>query len=257
MVPKHATDLQNVKVVSVHAGEHHALVITEDGDLMSFGRPAYGRLGQKDVDVNSDEGVGIAKVEVEGLEGPVGGAAAGSGVSGCFSAQMCGLWMCGFGVNSQLGQGDDDSDLAEMTRVKRTKVFNEVEITQLQIGGQHVVMLAVPTEPPTAVKAAAKTGESAGKGSVAKGKGKMPAANVKDAAKSKDAAKAEEDVAEQQESEKPAEDDEMDDGEGEDNEEEEDNGAGEDNEEEADSEEGEDNGEEEDIGEAGSNLPKE
>lgn len=226
MVPKHAVDLQNLKVVSVHAGEHHALIRTEDGELMSFGRPAYGRLGQKGVDVNSDEGVGIAKVEVEGLEGPVRGAAAGSGVSGCFSAQMCGLWMCGFGVNSQLGQGDDDSDLAEMTRVKRTKVFNEVEITQLQIGGQHVVMLAVPTQPPPAVESAVKTSESAGKAKAAKGKDKVPAVKAKDATKANDAVKAKVDAAKKQESEQP-EDDEMDDGDGEDN------------------------------GEAGSNLPKE
>lgn len=183
MVPKHATDLQDINVVAVYAGEHHALVRTAAGELESFGRPAYGRLGRSDVDVDADTGVGPAKVAVEGLEGPVAGAAAGSAVSGCFSAQMCGLWMCGFGVNSQLGQGDDDSDRTEMTRVKRTKVFNEVEITQLQIGGQHVVMLAVPTVKDVDAVEAAPAGKSkqgTGKNKPGSGKSKdvAPASKV-------------------------------------------------------------------------------
>lgn len=206
MVPKHAVDLEAINVAELYAGEHHALVRTADGDLMSFGRPAYGRLGRADVDANANEGVGPGKLMIEGLEGPIGGAAAGSGVSGCFSAQMCGLWMCGFGENSQLGQGDDDTDRVEMARVKRTKVFNEVEIAQLQVGGQHVVMLAVPTEPPPPAAAAppAESSESAGKG-----KGKAAPAKAKVAKKAEPEEPAEETAAE----EKPAEDVNMDDGE--------------------------------------------
>ena len=206
MVPKHAVDLEAINVAELYAGEHHALVRTADGDLMSFGRPAYGRLGRADVDANANEGVGPGKLTIEGLEGPIGGAAAGSGVSGCFSAQMCGLWMCGFGENSQLGQGDDDTDRVEMARVKRTKVFNEVEIAQLQVGGQHVVMLAVPTEPPppAAAAPAAKSSESAGKG-----KGKAAPAKAKVAKKAEPEEPAEETAAE----EKADEDVKMDDGE--------------------------------------------
>lgn len=209
MVPKHAVDLEAINVAELYAGEHHALVRTADGDLMSFGRPAYGRLGRADVDANANEGVGPGKLAIEGLEGPISGAAAGSGVSGCFSAQMCGLWMCGFGENSQLGQGDDDTDRVEMARVKRTKVFNEVEIAQLQVGGQHVVMLAVPTEPPPPAAAApaapaAKSSESAGKG-----KGKAAPAKAKVAKKAEPEEPAEETAAE----EKADEDVKMDDGE--------------------------------------------
>ncbi len=37
------------------AGEHHTLVITERGALLSMGRPTYGRLGRKDVDPEKDQ----------------------------------------------------------------------------------------------------------------------------------------------------------------------------------------------------------
>jgi alpha-tubulin suppressor-like RCC1 family protein len=97
------------------------------------------------VDTTSDAPVREAgAIHVEGLEGHVVGIAAGDATSGCFSDQMCGLFLCGSNNTGMLGKGDDDSDEAEMVRVKRTKGFNEVKVVQLSIGGQHVAMLTVP-----------------------------------------------------------------------------------------------------------------
>ena len=50
---------------------------TQDGTLLSFGRPTYGRLGRSGVDVNSDEGVS-EPMAVDGLgEATIVSAAAG------------------------------------------------------------------------------------------------------------------------------------------------------------------------------------
>eukprot|EP00193_Tetraselmis_chui_P008055 CAMPEP_0177758854 /NCGR_PEP_ID=MMETSP0491_2-20121128/4413_1 /TAXON_ID=63592 /ORGANISM="Tetraselmis chuii, Strain PLY429" /LENGTH=376 /DNA_ID=CAMNT_0019274629 /DNA_START=108 /DNA_END=1235 /DNA_ORIENTATION=+ len=46
-------------------GQHHSLVCLKDGKLMSMGRPTYGRLGRKDVNVSSDDPVPEVK-QVEG-----------------------------------------------------------------------------------------------------------------------------------------------------------------------------------------------
>ena len=74
--------LSGRQVASVRSGQHHTLVLTRQGELLSFGRPTYGRLGRKGVDVAAD--AACPEVEkVEGLEGvKVAGAAAGLAVSG-------------------------------------------------------------------------------------------------------------------------------------------------------------------------------
>lgn len=154
LVPKKAAALQDYKVTKIYAGDHHALALTEDEKLIAWGRPTYGRLAREDAAVDLDTGVLPGVVTVEGLDGALLGAAAGGAVSGCFSDKMCGLWLCGFGSTGMLAKGaDDDDDEKLMTKVKRTKVFNEVKIKQLEFGGQHVVMLTVPCDPPEATEA--------------------------------------------------------------------------------------------------------
>lgn len=147
LVPKKASALQDYKVARIYAGEHHALALTQDDKMIAWGRPTYGRLALEDAAVDSDTGVAPGVVTVEGLEGAPIGAAAGGAVSGCYSSDMCGLWLCGFGSTGMLAKGADDDDEKLMTKVKRTKVFNEVSIKHLEFGGQHVVMLTVPCVP--------------------------------------------------------------------------------------------------------------
>ena len=136
--PALVRSLAGHEVASVRAGQHHTLVVTAQGELLSFGRPTYGRLGRREVDVAAD--VACPEVRrVEGLEGvQVAGAAAGLAVSGeacpntstrpwpgqpdfsryffsfcviacagCFN-QEGDAWMWGFGTSNQLGKGDDD-----------------------------------------------------------------------------------------------------------------------------------------------------
>lgn len=148
LVPKKAGALQDYNIAKICAGEHHALALTQDGKMIAWGRPTYGRLARDDAIVDSDTGVAPSEVSVASLEGAPVGAAAGGAVSGCFSSEMCGLWLCGMGSTGMLAKGaDDDDDEKLMTKVKRTKVFNEVSIKHLEFGGQHVVMLTVPCKP--------------------------------------------------------------------------------------------------------------
>lgn len=146
-VPRPCTALKGKHVVQVASGAHHTLALCKDGHLLALGRPTYGRLGLQGVDIASDAPVRQAgPVHVDDLEGHIVGMAAGDATSGCFSDQMCGLFLCGSNNTGMLGKGDDDSDEVEMVRVKRTKTFNEIKVVQLSIGGQHVAMLTTPVD---------------------------------------------------------------------------------------------------------------
>lgn len=111
------------RVTQIRGGQHHTLAVAAprvdegapaDGAspnnavLLSFGRPTYGRLGQKAADVGADSACPAPR-QVDGLEGcAVAGAAAGIAVSGVYSSDGD-AWLWGFGTNNQLGKGDDDS----------------------------------------------------------------------------------------------------------------------------------------------------
>lgn len=106
--------LEGWNVGGIKGGQHHTLVLaTKENEgaatrLLSFGRPTYGRLGQKEADVGSDSACPIPR-PVDGLEGvQLAGAAAGIAVSGTYGIEGD-AWLWGFGTNSQLGKGDDDS----------------------------------------------------------------------------------------------------------------------------------------------------
>ena len=138
--------LKDHDVHAVRSGQHHTLVVTKEGKLLSFGRPTYGRLGQRGADVSAD----AACPEVRPVDGPEGdakvaGAAAGLAVSGCFGEDGS-VWMWGFGTSNQLAKGDDDEDEIVPRKVAETKKFTGVKVLQLEIGGQHVGMLVVPKE---------------------------------------------------------------------------------------------------------------
>ena len=140
--PTEVVALRGVEVEAVKSGQHHTLVLTKQGKLLSFGRPTYGRLGQKSADVGADAACPDVK-GVDGLDGvQVLGAAAGLAVSGCFDKEGK-AYMWGFGTSNQLGKGDDDEDEVVPRRLAETKKFTGVKVTQLEIGGQHVALLGV------------------------------------------------------------------------------------------------------------------
>jgi regulator of chromosome condensation len=141
--PTEVKALRGHAVSAVKSGQHHTLVITKEGSLLSFGRPTYGRLGQRDAEVSTDAACPAVRA-VDGLDGvKVAGAAAGLAVSGCFSEDGA-AYMWGFGTSNQLGKGDDDEDEVVPRKLAETKKFTGVKVAQLEIGGQHVGMLCVP-----------------------------------------------------------------------------------------------------------------
>lgn len=143
--PARVKALEGHSVVAVRSGQHHTLVITGEGKLLSFGRPTYGRLGQKDAAVASDAACPDPK-PVDGLEGVrVTGAAAGLAVSGCYDEAGAG-WLWGFGTSNQLGKGDDDEDEIVPKKLAETKKWSGQRILQLELGGQHAALLCVPQQ---------------------------------------------------------------------------------------------------------------
>lgn len=141
-VPTKIKSLEGKDVKKLCSGQHHTLAITEGGQILSFGRPTYGRLGQLQADSNSDSACPTPSY-VDCLDGiRVTGAAAGLAVSGCFDDKGDAfLW--GFGTSNQLGKGDDDEDEKTPRKLAETKRFTGVKVVQLEFGGQHVALLCV------------------------------------------------------------------------------------------------------------------
>jgi regulator of chromosome condensation len=138
--PAKVKALSGKDVASVHSGQHHTLAVTKNGGLLSFGRPTYGRLGQRSADVGADSACPEPR-PVDNLEGvKVVGASAGLAVSGCI-AEGGGAWVWGFGTSNQLGKGDDDEDEIVPRKLAETKRFAGKRVLALEFGGQHVAML--------------------------------------------------------------------------------------------------------------------
>ncbi len=69
--------LEGREVTLVRPGQHHTLFLTAQGELLSTGRPTYGRLGRPGLNIASDEAVPEpGTVEIENAGG-IAGLAAG------------------------------------------------------------------------------------------------------------------------------------------------------------------------------------
>jgi regulator of chromosome condensation len=128
------------RLVSITGGEHHALAVTERGDLLSFGRIFAGRLGRADVDATVDGAVFEPRA-VTGFDGAVKTASAGLAVSAAITATGS-MYAWGFGDTSQLGKGSDDSDEVLPYRLKPTRRFPATGGIAVAMGGQHGLWLA-------------------------------------------------------------------------------------------------------------------
>ena len=70
--------LEGREVTLIRPGQHHTLFLTKSGELLSAGRPTYGRLGRPGLDTASDEAVAEpGTVEIENAD-RIAGLAAGA-----------------------------------------------------------------------------------------------------------------------------------------------------------------------------------
>eukprot|EP00959_Pyramimonas_sp_CCMP1952_P012694 268415-Pyramimonas_sp.AAC.1 len=132
--------LSGKTITAIEGGEHHTLALTSEGEVLSFGRPTYGRLGRKEVEVNSDEPYDVP-APVRGIEGKVASIAAGVSVSGAVT-QSGAVYVWGYGETCQLGKGKDEKDEIEPVRMKANKAFSGNTGLILSFGGQHSAMIA-------------------------------------------------------------------------------------------------------------------
>ncbi|KAA6415269.1 MAG: regulator of chromosome condensation [Trebouxia sp. A1-2] len=153
--PHVATNLQAHTVTQLRGGQHHSLALTQEGQLLSFGRPTYGRLGRLDVAASSDNAAYEA-MPVDGLDGlTVVGMSADIMVSGCFTSNGD-AYLWGANTNSQIGKGNDDTDEVTPLKLKETKRFKDRKVISMEIGGQMALLLTVPAEGAAPQPAASK-----------------------------------------------------------------------------------------------------
>mmetsp|Transcript_7662 Transcript_7662/g.15589 ORF Transcript_7662/g.15589 Transcript_7662/m.15589 type:complete len:511 (-) Transcript_7662:134-1666(-) len=138
--PKIIQSLSGKMITAIEGGEHHTIALTSEGQVLSFGRPTYGRLGRKDVDVASDEPYDLP-APVTGIEGKVASIAAGVSVSSAIT-QSGAVYVWGYGETCQLGKGKDETDEIEPVRMKANKAFSGNTGLLLSFGGQHSAMIA-------------------------------------------------------------------------------------------------------------------
>lgn len=91
MAPVLVKALEGREVTLVRPGQHHTLFLTRTGELLSVGRPTYGRLGRPGIDTASDEAVAEpGTVQIEN-GGSIAGLAAGVWRSCCLALGLL-LW---------------------------------------------------------------------------------------------------------------------------------------------------------------------
>ena len=166
--PKLVTELSGKKIVAGDAGEAHTVLRSATGDVFTFGRPAYGRLGVTHISPTDDEPhsemnhvVGVSgrgkyfpfttfrqliahtRLTFILFQSGVVGVFAGASNSGCVT-ENGEAYVWGYGTMGQLGRGDDETDATVPTLVKPTKNMGTDKITQLSFGGQHSALLCLP-----------------------------------------------------------------------------------------------------------------
>lgn len=134
--PQPLISCENHRWKLVSGGQHHTLLLSEEGSVFSLGRKEYGRLGlgTSTPANNSDQ---ATPFQVPGLSGCME-ISCGEAVSYAIDGEGR-LHSWGFGTNGQLGHGGDD-DLFE-PRVVAGKLAGKKALV-VSGGGQHAVILA-------------------------------------------------------------------------------------------------------------------
>ena len=151
--PRVIDALSGRNVVSIACGEHHSLALTADGEVLSFGRFAYGRLG-REMDEDADARAGDAACPVPArvafpARARIVRVAAGMSHSACVDDKGT-LFVFGSGDGYMLGRGDDEDDATAPVAVGTTDAYKKHwdpaahEVSQVSLGGMHVMAIARP-----------------------------------------------------------------------------------------------------------------
>ena len=130
--PQPVAGLHGRRVVQLDGGEHHSLALTQQGELLGFGRADSNQLGLGEAGAARD------------VPAPIAGVAAVERVA-CGSNHCCAvtrdgdLYTWGFGEMGQLAHGEADDEAAP-------RVVGAVRgrVAMAGAGGQHTVLLLRP-----------------------------------------------------------------------------------------------------------------
>ena len=143
--PVAVPSLRGLGIASGDGGSTHTTMLTRDGKVYTFGRPAYGRLGQLGIDPRDDEPKPTPGL-VHGLDGSkvkiVSVAAGGSGSNAAVTADGE-AYVWGYGMEGNLGRGDDCDDAHVPERLVPTRAMAGKKIVAVSFGGQHTAALCV------------------------------------------------------------------------------------------------------------------
>lgn len=131
MSPKQIEYFRGHKVKAIAAGSEHTLVLTEAGEVYSFGRGGYGQLGHGD---NEDQSL---PKKVEALAGiKVKAIAAGDHYS-LVLTEAGEVYSFGYGLTGRLGHGDDENQ----SLPKKIEGLTGIIVKAIAAGGGHSLVL--------------------------------------------------------------------------------------------------------------------
>ena len=151
--PRIIESLSGRNVVSIACGEHHSLALTAQGETLSFGRFAYGRLGRA-MDAGAEARDRDAACPVPApvvFPGKVRIARIAAGMSHSACVDDKGTpFVFGSGDGYMPGRGDDDADATKPVAVGTTEAYKRhwdpdaQKVSQVSLGGMHVMAIARP-----------------------------------------------------------------------------------------------------------------
>jgi len=108
---------------------------------MCFGRPTYGRLGRKDVELKKNLAQPVYTTGFDDCKFGAVLTVAGGSVSSSISKIDGRIWLWGFGQTFMLGKGKNYDDSKYPEKIKESRMFHNKKIIGSSIGGQHIVIL--------------------------------------------------------------------------------------------------------------------
>lgn len=142
--------LATTNIAYVDGGTHHSVVLTNDGDVYTFGRADSGQLGTLDTCQTGDfkdrpQKVSFAKGKAN--SDPIQSVATGSNHALALTESGA-VFSWGYGDMLALGHGvDQDENRPRQLNWSKTK-FGAAEFLQIEAGGQHSAILARPVTKP-------------------------------------------------------------------------------------------------------------